>query len=405
MSNLECGWVSGEHLLEKWDISEFEFMLLIIPDLTAYDKNFKIWGLLSHSKGILTLNNKQICATLRNLLFKVDEVLKIEKEYWLIDESGNKTNDYFAILYTIIRGQKRPDLKIYSDEEYVKDLLDKFTRAKACILFQDESETPKLISMPRAGRIDFFKEPGDDLHFEIDDNDKLCLVFKKNEGAEDKGNNYLPEHTPKYEYFTRLIHYACKGIENDAIRSLKIEYLNEDQSIFAKRNIQILKIMVKEAHYLKKELEDKAADDNDIDSSIIGYLYIRLIELIKFFQETFEPFLQISTQDISEITSELHYDIALHEVYKKVMEAFYDNLGCEVKILEGNTVSRGKDFFKNKLMNKEWCESIAAKSKQVGFIGVRQLASLMATDEIYLSDSNGLILADLHKRVTEIPTL
>jgi hypothetical protein len=162
MSKIRFEWITGKRLIERWNIDLRELHIVIQNGLPVYNPNYEIEDQgpiynktpnpdynenhMDSQKYFIEKNNLydfQILLEspfpvantgltkdqiLGNLLFKKEDVEIYEKEYGLNKDSEREEKEKasdFEIFDSIVNGELRPFLDIYSSEESIRELIKK----------------------------------------------------------------------------------------------------------------------------------------------------------------------------------------------------------------------------------------------------------------------------------------
>jgi len=240
---------------------------------------------------------------LNSLLFKIEDVENYEKDHGI-----NKKKDLpdvslkeseFALYDSIINGEMRPFLDIFSSKKHIKALMEELWTV-AFFIKEDGlkplSEYTELLQI--------FSNQGDRFEFSIDEEGDQAkgamrnLTNERLEGLIDI--NIPPPPDLKAEYFLDLIDIEYEKIKLRANKILQSSASEEEISLFANRNIQVLKRLAVQAHTLSKRIkpEDKRKDGWDDPNSYVIYILKQyLIRSICFYQDLFQPYLKVPIQD------------------------------------------------------------------------------------------------------------
>ena len=315
----------------------------------------------------------------------------------------------FELFDSIINGDHRPFLEEYSNDTKVAKLLDEFNSLSYYVA---ECETPGglIKGLKPSSEVDkikdevFFK-PYDRIKFEIDENEnpmKAVVSNETNDNLEELIDlGFPPPSSLKAEYFFSIIEFEYEKIRLNAKNILKTASSEQDLSLYANKNIQRLKEMAYQAYLLSKRLRIKGRSAWDHpDSYVIDVLKTYIIRLILYYQGLFQPYLKIPIRDEHELKTELYgeppIDVSINDLNRRVMEKFYERLGYEIDILDGNSSTHSIQYFKNLAMNKNWRKISANQAVSVGFVGLCHLKLIMATGDDYLRDSQNLPLNDIY---------
>ena len=438
MSKIRLEWITGKRLIERWNLEVRELQILIQNGLPVYNTDYGIEDKgpiyrkipsqnydpndFLPEKSIVEKNNLHdfqmllespfpISKTgltkdqiLNNLLFRLEDIENYEKDYGLnIDlvKKAIREGSEFALYDSIINGGNRPFLDKFSNEKHIQQLLDDFWSVKLVIGkngFEPSTNSDQI-------RLDAFVKNGDTIVLEIDENEEplrgtlKCTTDDKLEELIDL--EFPPPINLKAEYFFSIIEFEYEKIKLNAKNILKTASSEQDLSLYANKNIQRLKEMAYQAHLLSKRLRIKGRSAWDHpDSYVIDVLKTYIIRLILYYQGLFQPYLKIPIQDEDQLRTGLYglppIDVSINDLNRRVMEKFYERLGYEIDILDGNSSTHSIQYFKNLAMNKNWRKISANQAVSVGFVGLCHLKLIMATDDDYLRDSQNLPLNDIY---------
>jgi len=341
---------------------------------------------------------------LMNLLFKIDDVKKYEQKYGIskkdLPDNYHKESE-FAIYESIVDGDLRPFLEIYSSKDHIENLMNKLwavSWVKTEEGFSPISKSDELL-------LSLIAKDGDKFEFEFDETDLKKPGILTN--ITDNGLNELididipPPPGLKAEYFLSLIELEFEKIKYRAKKVLETAVKEEQLSLFSNKNIQRLKEIAGQAHTLSKMVKPKSKDTlDDPDYYVIYILKTYIIRSILFYQKLFQPYLKTPIQDEFELGTSLYGQRDPIDVKREFEERWrnelYRNLSLEISTLknEGNNKNLDQQILllKNLTLNEIWLNKIAKVAISNGFIGLSHLVFIMASDENY---TKNLILTQL----------
>ncbi|MBA3018234.1 MAG: hypothetical protein FP811_08825, partial [Desulfobacteraceae bacterium] len=205
MPKLKLPWINGKRLMERWDLDLQQLSNVIFDlGLPVYNSDYKI-----ENQGVIYIetpnpnynpkdflpkpyfiekNNlydfQELLKTpfyagshgtttdriLMNLLFKIDDVKKYEQKYGIskkdLPDNYHKESE-FAIYESIVDGDLRPFLEIYSSKDHIENLMNKLwavSWVKTEEGFSPISKSDELL-------LSLIAKDGDKFEFEFDETD------------------------------------------------------------------------------------------------------------------------------------------------------------------------------------------------------------------------------------------
>lgn len=320
----------------------------------------------------------------------------------------------FAIYNSIVNGELRPFLEIYSSENHIKNLMERLWTVsflKTEEGFQDASKQDESL-------LEILVKPGDKLEFEFDETDPqkrpILTIIPSDKLEELVDIDIPPPPDLKAKYFLDLIEIEYKKIRFRANKVLDTSSNKDQIDLFANNNIQKLKEIAGQAHTLYRRIKPKdkrTSPLDDSDSYIITVLKIYLIRSILFYQRLFQPYLKVPIQDEfglrTYLYGETHPTVVMREWDERKRNELYNNLGVEMNRLKNNGNKKNLEqqiySLKNLILNENWLKTVAKDAVSNGFIGISHLVFIMASDESYtknliLTQLIENMLSELHER-------
>ena len=273
----------------------------------------------------------------------------------------------FKLYNRIINGDLRPHLKSYDNINGLSKIEKEFLSAEIIV---DETLPDNLLRHFLAVLPSL--KHGDEVNLTIDDTTtppQITITFIPNEKEEALINlDIPPPPDAKSELFLRIIE-----LEYERIKKGFLDFFNNAKdaqsiSFYASQNIQIAKIIAKDADTLKKKIKTKENDEFDNPNVyVVEVVKKYLIYLLIDIQTIFNPFITFKFQNEGELEDELFE--GYHSKLKKSVRSLSDKMN-EIHIHrllkelgEDATPVQIRDFFVEKLVMH-----IAAIKEKKGYI-------------------------------------
>jgi len=275
----------------------------------------------------------------------------------------------FKLFDRIINGDLRPHLKVYDNEEGLKNLEKEIFSTEITVTkdFPDNL----LQNFPKFA---FGLKDGDEVELILDqegETPRLTIRGVPNEGKEDLINiDIPPPPDAKSELFLTIITLEFERIKKAITKQFEDAGDQQAISFYATRNIQLAKKIARDAFLLKKKLQHKENDDWDNPNVfIIEAAKKHLVYLITELQILFHPINNSAIQYEGELEDELfegHHSSLMakvnsmsREINEKHIEKLYNELGVDP------TLHQKRDLFLKKLT--EQLGRMKAFQKERGF--------------------------------------
>jgi hypothetical protein len=394
MLELKLPWINGKRLMERWDLDLQELSNAIFDlSLPVYNPDYAIedQGVIyrkSHNPNhdpkdflpepyLIEKNNlydfQELLKSplypglqgtkrdriLMNLLFKIDDVEKFEQKHGIKKKEVSDNIDQkseFALYDSIVNGELRPFLKIYSSKSHIENLIKKLGTIS---LFKDEDCSMK----PLPEHYELFNiigKPGDEIILSFDETDDQAIPTLTNI-TNDKLEELIDIDIPpppdlKAEYFLDLIEMEYEKIKFRANKVLQTSSNEEQIALFTNKNIQMLKEIAGQAHTLSKRIKPKDKDKwDDPDLYIIDMLKEYIVRSILFYQELFQPYLKVPIQDEFQLKTSLygakHPTVLIREYDENRRNELYRYLSVEINMLKNEVNNKNLD----KRYNQKLC--------------------------------------------------
>lgn len=273
----------------------------------------------------------------------------------------------FKLYNRIINGDLRPHLKSYDNTDGLSKIEKEFFSAEIIV----DKTLPDNLLQHFPALLPSLKH-GDEVNLTIDDTTtppQITITLIPNEKEEALINlDIPPPPDAKSELFLKIIEF-----EYERIKKAFLDFFNNAKdaqsiSFYASQNIQMAKIIAKEAHTLKRKIKTKKNDEFDnpnvyIIEGVKKYLIYLLIDI----QTLFNPFITFKFQNEGELEDELFE--GYHSKMKKSVRSLSDKMN-EIHIArllkelgEDATPIQIRDFFVEKL-----AMHIAAIKEKKGYI-------------------------------------
>jgi len=250
----------------------------------------------------------------------------------------------FSLYESIVHGDLRPYLEIYSSKNHIQNLMKKLWS----VYFTEDKEG--LIHTSDSDLIDIYIKGGDTVSIKIEeiDGELKGTITPKHQLEKLIDIDIPPPPDLKATYFLDLIKIEYEKIKLRAKRLLKTSLEENQISLFANNNIQIAKRIAVEAHKLSKQLKPHGIDElGNPDYYIIDILKTYMIRSILFYQELFQPYIKAPIQDEFQLKMTLYEARSVQDLKKdldqKVKNKFYERLNNEIQTLRKKPNNNGLD--------------------------------------------------------------
>jgi hypothetical protein len=418
-SQIEVPWMNGKHLMERWGVNLDElYQAIFFLHLPVYNSSYEELGgidpdgtggpsedPLSHLND-LTIHptwpyiwGESVDEILCNLYFKIEDVKEFEAKHGkdkkdLPDDNDKKSE--FAVYDSIVNGECRPFLEIYSSKNHIEKLREKLWRVsfiKTEDGWEHASESEKLL-------LEITSKTGDTIKIEFDETDpkkpaKITNITD-NELEELFDIDIPPPPDLKAEYFLDLIELEYEKIKLRAKKFLETSHEETQISLYANKNIQIAKRIAFEANTLSKQLKpgEKISLWDHPDSYIIDILKHFLIKSILFYQGLFQPYLKVPIQDEFQLRTFLYgersFEAGRRDFEKRLKNIIYKNLSIETRILkphDDTSLDHTVAALKILTSTEKWLNTVSEEAVLRGFVGISHLTFILASDQNYLKNS------------------
>lgn len=260
----------------------------------------------------------------------------------------------FKLYNRIINGDLRPHLKSYDNINGLRKIEKEFFSSEITV---DETLPDNLLRHFPAVLPSL--KHGDEVNLTIDDTTtplQITITLIPNEKEEALINlDIPPPPDAKSELFLKIIE-----LEYERIKEGFLDFFNnakdaQSVSFYASQNIQMAKIIAKDAHTLKKKIKNRENDEFDNPNVyVIEVVKKYLIYLLIDIQTLFNPFITFELQNECELEDELFE--GYHSKMKKSVRSLSDKMN-EIHIArllkelgEDATPIQIRDFFIEKLV-------------------------------------------------------
>ncbi len=273
----------------------------------------------------------------------------------------------FKLYNRIINGDLRPHLKSYDNIDGLSKIEKEFFSTEIIV---DETLPDNLLRHFPA-LVPSLKH-GDEVNLAIEDTTtppQITITLIPNEKEEALINlDIPPPPDAKSELFLKIIEF-----EYERLKKAFLDFFNNAKdaqsiSFYASQNIQIAKIIAREAHILKRKIKTKENDEFDNPNVyIIEVVKKHLIYLLIDIQTLFNPFITFKFQNEGELEDELFE--GYHSKMKKSVRSLSDKMNkihiarLLKELGEDATPIQIRDFFVEKLVMH-----IAAIKEKKGYI-------------------------------------
>ncbi|MGV6946313.1 hypothetical protein [Sphingobacterium kyonggiense] len=309
----------------------------------------------------------------------------------------------FKLYNRIINGDLRPHLKSYDNINGLRKIEKEFFSSEIIV---DETLPDNLLRHFPAV-LPSLKD-GDEVNLTIDDTTtppQITITLIPNEKEEALINlDIPPPPDAKSELFLMIIE-----LEYERIKEGFLDFFNnakdaQSVSFYASQNIQMAKIIAKDAHTLKKKIKTKENDEFDNPNVyVIEVVKKYLIYLLIDIQTLFNPFITFKLQNEDELEDELFE--GYHSKMKKSVRSLSDKMNdiyiarLLKELGEDATPIQIRDFFIEKLVMHK-----AAIKEKKGYINnhdydlmrlyttqIAKVSEQIYTAEIFIPDKIDLL--------------
>lgn len=260
----------------------------------------------------------------------------------------------FKLYNRIINGDLRPHLKSYDNINGLRKIEKEFFSSEIIV---DETLPDNLLRHFPAVLPSL--KHGDEVNLTIDDTTippQITITLIPNEKEEALINlDIPPPPDAKSELFLKIIELEYERIKEGFLDFFNNAKDTQSVSFYASQNIQMAKIIAKDAHTLKKKIKTKENDEFDNPNVyVIEVVKKYLIYLLIDIQTLFNPFITFKLQNEGELEDELFE--GYHSKMKKSVRSLSDKMN-EIHIArllkelgEDATPIQIRDFFIEKLV-------------------------------------------------------